>query len=98
MERNQTIRQEIISLLESGLASPRDISQTVRIQEKDVFHHLASVQKSLGRRGLKLDIQPYACISCGFEFRDRKSFKRPGKCPKCRQGRIASALYRIIST
>lgn len=96
MERHQTIRQEIITLLESGPATSRDISKEVGIQEKDVCHHLASVEKSLARRQLKLHVQPYRCLACGFEFKKRKTFKRPGKCPKCRQGRIASALYQIL--
>ena len=44
-ERKQTIRQEIISYLEKGHLTVRDISQSVGIMEKDVYHHLAFIEK-----------------------------------------------------
>ncbi len=97
MDRNrtQTIRQEMISHLEQAPLTVRDISQAVSIMEKDVFHHLAFIEKSLRHQQKKLRVEPYQCLKCGFVFKERKTFKRPGKCPKCREGRIASALFRI---
>jgi hypothetical protein len=46
-ERNQTIRQEIINELENNALTVRDISRSVGIQERDVYHHLACIEKSI---------------------------------------------------
>lgn len=93
IDRKQTIRQDIIELLEQGDMTIRDISQGVSITEKDVPHHLGSIEKSLKHKNKRLLISPCRCLACGFEF--KRSFKRPGKCPACRKGRIEPALFRI---
>ncbi len=95
MERKQTIRQEIILLLEDSRLSVRDLSQMAGVMEKDVVHHLAFVEKSLKPLKKRLCMMPCYCMACGFEFKHRKRFTKPGKCPACRQGRIVSALYWI---
>jgi len=96
-ERKQTIRQEIISLLESGPLTVRDISQYVGIMEKDVYHHLSFIEKTVRNQKKRIHIEPYYCMDCGFQFKNRKTFKKPGKCPGCKDGRIASAVFRIES-
>jgi predicted Zn-ribbon and HTH transcriptional regulator len=95
-ERQLTIRQEIITLLGQGPMTARDISQAVSIMEKDVPHHLASIKKTLKQQKKRLETEPHYCMDCGFEFTKRKTFKKPGKCPGCRDGRIASAVYRVV--
>jgi predicted Zn-ribbon and HTH transcriptional regulator len=94
-ERTQTIRQEIISHLERGPMTVRDLSQTVGVMEKDVFHHLEFIEKTIRSRRKRIRMAPYHCLDCGFEFKNRKKFKRPGKCPECRDGRIAPAVFWI---
>jgi len=94
-ERTQTIRQEIISRLESGPMSVRDISQIVGVMEKDVFHHLEFIEKTIRSQKKRIGMASYHCLDCGFEFKNRKKFKKPGKCPKCRDGRIAPAILWI---
>ena len=94
--REQTIRQEIISLLERGPMTVRDISRTVGIMEKDVVHHLESIDKTVKQRKQKLDVSPFFCRDCGFEFKSRRRLKKPGKCPACRDGRIEPAVFRIL--
>ena len=95
-ERNQTIRQEIINELENNALTVRDISQSVGILEKDVYHHLAFIEKSLKHGKKRIHLEPYYCMNCGFQFINRKTFKRPGKCPECRNSRIAPAVYQIV--
>ena len=95
-ERNQTIRQEIINELENNALTVRDISQSIGILEKDVYHHLAFIEKTLKHRKKRIHVEPYYCMNCGFQFKNRKTFKRPGKCPQCRNSRIAPAIYRIV--
>jgi len=95
-ERKQTIRQDIIRLLEKGPLTPRDISQSVNISEKDVHHHLESIEKSLRHQEKQMHRVPYYCLECGFQFKHRKTFKKPSKCPGCKNGRIASAIFKIV--
>ena len=95
-ERKQTIRQEIISCLENGPLTVRDISQSVGIMEKDVYYHLAFIEKTVKRQNKIINMETYYCMDCGFQFKNRKTFKKPGKCPKCKDGRIAPALYWIV--
>jgi predicted Zn-ribbon and HTH transcriptional regulator len=94
-ERKQTIRQEIISHLKNGHLTVRDISQSVGIMEKDVYHHLAFIEKTVRYQKKRIHVKPYYCLGCGFQFKNRKTFKRPGKCPGCKDGRIASAVFWI---
>ncbi len=46
-ERTQTIRQEMISHPESGPMTVRDLSQKVGVMEKEVFHHLEFIEKTI---------------------------------------------------
>jgi len=96
-ERKLTIRQEIIDELESKSLTVRDISQLIGTLEKDVYHHLTFMAKTIKNQKKQIDIEPYYCMNCGFQFRNRKTFKKPGKCPGCRNGRIAPAVFQIVS-
>lgn len=90
-----TIREQMIDLLLEGEHDACEISQILRIQEKEVFLHLPHIKKSLAPRKHRLTVVPAACISCGFTFRDRRRFKKPGRCPKCRSERIRPPRYVI---
>jgi hypothetical protein len=61
-ERKQTIRQEIISHLENGPLTVRDISQSVGIMEKDVYHHLASIEKTVRHQKKRIHVEPWSPI------------------------------------
>jgi transcriptional regulator len=96
VDKKQTIREQIISSLEAGPMTARDLSRALRIREKDAYSHLPSVAKSIKHQKKQIQITPCYCLSCGFEFKDRKSFKKPGKCPVCRQSRIEPAVFVIV--
>lgn len=96
-ERKQTIRQEIIDELENNALTVREISKSIGILEKDVYHHLTFIEKTVKHQKKRIHVEPYYCVNCGFQFRNRKTFKRPGKCPGCRNGRIAPAAFQIVS-
>jgi transcriptional regulator len=96
LDKKLTIREQMISSLEAGPMTARDLSKALRISEKDAYSHLPSVEKSIRHQKKKIKITPCYCLSCGFEFKDRKSFKKPSKCPECRQSRIEPALFEII--
>ena len=94
-ETLQTIRQKIVELLSEGEMDARELSREVSIREKEVYEHLAHIAKSLEVKGKALLIQPSRCLSCGYVFKDRKRFTRPGRCPCCRGSHLQSPFYYI---
>ena len=92
----QTIRQQMIDLLSEEEMTDRDLSQALGIPEKDVYAHLSHIARSLGPRKQKLRITPIQCLSCGYVFRDRKRFSRPGRCPRCKDSRVQRPVYTIV--
>ena len=96
-ERTQTIRKEIINELENNALTVRDISQLIGIQEKDVYHHLTFIEKTIKHQKKRMHLEPYYCMNCGFQFKNRNTFNRPGKCPGCRNGSISPAIFQIVS-
>jgi predicted Zn-ribbon and HTH transcriptional regulator len=91
-----TIRQEIIELLSVGAHTARDISQLVGIREKEVYNHLSYISRSVAAQKKKLHIIPAECIACGHEFKDRKRFTKPGRCPRCKSERIREPSYQVV--
>ena len=90
-----TLRQQIIALLHEATLTSLDISQEVRIPEKEVCHHLGHIMKSVPNQGGRLDITPSVCLACGYTFRQRRRFTRPGRCPNCRESRISRPAFSI---
>lgn len=92
-----TLRQKIKALLSAGELNAIDISQQLSIKERDVYEHLKHISKSVTTRGEILRISPYQCLTCGYIFKDRQRFNRPGRCPGCKGCHIRMATYRIES-
>jgi predicted Zn-ribbon and HTH transcriptional regulator len=92
-----THRQQIIDLLRREAMTALDISQAVRISEKDVYRHLAHIQKTVAGQKRKLSFTPCTCLSCGFTFADRRRLTKPGRCPRCRESRIDHPVFIIQS-
>ena len=91
----QTIRQQMITLLSQGVYSARGLSQMLSIQEKEVYDHLTHIARSLAVKGNTLSIQPARCLSCGYVFKDRQRFTRPGRCPRCKKSHLLSPAFFI---
>lgn len=94
-ERTKTIRQEILACLEQEPRTLRELSQVLGIMEKDVCHHLEYIGKTARSLSRRIHVRPYYCLDCGFTFKDRKKFNKPGKCPRCKQSRIGAAVFSI---
>ncbi|MBW1814888.1 MAG: transcriptional regulator [Deltaproteobacteria bacterium] len=92
----KTIRQQMIDLLEEEEMGVRDLSQALKIKEKEVLEHLPHIERSLKSMKKKIAIIPSNCFSCGFVFQDRKRFSRPSRCPRCRDTHIESPMFHII--
>lgn len=93
VDRHETVRREIMSLLAEAPMTAREISQQVGISERDVVDHLEHIKAALRDR---LQVDPPVCIGCGFVFRKRDRLKAPGKCPVCRGEHISKPSYSII--
>jgi len=91
----QTIRQRLIDLLESGPFRVQELSQALRISEREVRSHLEHAAHTLKARGERLTIAPFACLACGFVFRDRGRFTSPGRCPRCHGTHIEDPVLSI---
>ncbi len=94
-ERQETIRQKIISVLEGQPLSAKGISAGVRASEKEVYGHLEHIQRTINKREHNLIVTPAECKKCGFVFRKRERLKKPGKCPVCHSELIQEPLFSI---
>ncbi len=94
--RNETVRQQIMAVLERNELSAKDISGEVRISEKEVYEHLYHIQKSIHKsKDFSLVVIPAECKKCGFVYTKRDRLKKPGKCPVCRGQAIREPLFAI---
>jgi predicted Zn-ribbon and HTH transcriptional regulator len=95
VERHETIRREIMDVLEDRLLSAMDISGNVGIPVKEVYDHLEHIRRTLNIKSLRLSVTPAECKKCGFVFKKRGRLKKPGKCPVCRGESIEDPLFSI---
>jgi predicted Zn-ribbon and HTH transcriptional regulator len=96
MERQETVRQEMISVLEVfGPLTARELSAEVRVREREVHEHLEHIRKSLEKTGKRLEVTPPECRKCGFVFADRNRLTKPGKCPSCRSTSIEAPAFKV---
>ena len=72
------------------------LSRILRISEKEVIAHLSYVSRTVSRNGQTLAVLPFRCLSCGFVFKNRKRYTRPGRCPKCKKTHIETPIYGIL--
>ena len=90
-----TIRQQMLELLGREALTARDLSQIIGVREKEVVAHLRHLEKSAAAKGKKLVVLPFYCLSCGFEFKERKRYSRPGRCPKCKETHLETPAFQI---
>ncbi len=91
----QTTRQQIKELLSQSECNARDISQALRISEKEVYQHLGHIAKSVAAQKKRLLVTPSRCSECGYVFSDRTRFTKPSRCPRCRNEHVVEPKYRI---
>jgi predicted Zn-ribbon and HTH transcriptional regulator len=94
-EKHDTVRREILALLQREEMSAREISMDIGIPEKDVFGHLEHIRAMLHGRGTGILVTPAQCMKCGFVFRKRDRLTKPGRCPVCRGEQIEDPRFSI---
>jgi predicted Zn-ribbon and HTH transcriptional regulator len=93
-ERGSTLRQALLEALRGPPATARDLSQLVRISERDVLDHLEHLAESLKS---ELVVEPAECKACGFQFEGRTRMRKPSRCPECKSERIAPPRFCVAS-
>ncbi len=94
-EDMETIRQRIMECLINGPMTARDLSQSLGIREKEVYEHLGHIVRSVEAQGKTLRIHPAECLQCGFVFKGRKRYTKPGRCPQCKKTHVQWPAYEI---
>jgi predicted Zn-ribbon and HTH transcriptional regulator len=94
-EPPRTVRQRIVELLGEQEMSAKELSQRLGVREREIYEHLGHIARSLAAKGKRLQVPPFACLSCGYVFRERERFTRPGRCPRCRESHIQTPVYRL---
>jgi predicted Zn-ribbon and HTH transcriptional regulator len=92
-QREDTLRQSMIALLQQNPLTAREISEQVGVAEREVYAHLVHIRQSLHREATSLSVLPAECRGCGFVFTKRDRLKRPGRCPLCRGQSISQPRY-----
>lgn len=96
-----TIREQIMALLEQKDWDARTLSQRLSIREKEVYAHIPHILRTVEAAGKKFIIIGSECLSCGFQFEGRKKERgkigKPGRCPKCKAERITPPRFKIVS-
>jgi predicted Zn-ribbon and HTH transcriptional regulator len=93
---SQTIRQKIFLLLNEKEMTAREISQAIGIKEKEVYEHLPHIALSAIAKKRKLVVLPFACMSCGYVFEQRRRFTRPSRCPRCKKTHLETPAYCLV--
>lgn len=89
-QRNRTIRQQLIDCLRHGPLSIGALSVDIGLSEKQLQEHLEDLRKQV-----PLAITPSRCLTCGFQFTNRRRIRKPGKCPKCRSTHIQEPRFAL---
>ena len=88
MQAQCTRRQEIVARLRDAEWEFDDLRQdlglTVQVLEEDLRH----IDRSVRATGSRLVLRSAHCEACDFVFKST-AFHPPGRCPKCRDRRIA---------
>jgi len=97
VERGNTIRRYITTLLEEKTLSSREISLYLKIPEKDLINHFEHIKISIKKYHQHLKIIPSRCERCGFVFKKRERFSKPSRCPVCHSSFVTEPLFSIVN-
>jgi hypothetical protein len=85
----------MMALLQERDMTAREISQALGIRERTVYEHLPHVARSAAGRKQKLTVLPFQCLACVYVFKERRRFRKPGRCPRCKNSHLEAPTYRL---
>jgi predicted Zn-ribbon and HTH transcriptional regulator len=89
-----TIRQRIRFEISVEDLTLRELSERLRVSEKELLGHMEHVRRSI-KGEEQFVVVASECMKCGFIFTKRTRLKRPSKCPTCRSEEITEPIYSI---
>jgi predicted Zn-ribbon and HTH transcriptional regulator len=90
-----TIRRQIIEILKKDSLNALDLSKLIGVREREVYDHLAHIQRTITSKKVNFIITPSRCLTCGYDFKQRSRLTKPGRCPLCKGTRLTRPKYRI---
>jgi hypothetical protein len=90
-----TLRRRIVALLSEREMDVRELSQALRIKEKEVYEHLVHVERSATAASARFILTPSQCQLCGYVFENRRKLTRPSRCPACKRSKLLNPSFRI---
>lgn len=84
-----TRRRELLDVLAGGPRSLDQLAAALGMKLNEVETHLRHLERSARNEGWQLAVEPAICRQCGFRFATDR-FKKPGRCPRCRNRRISA--------
>ena len=94
---SETNRQILRSMLETTDHSFEGLRLALGVRPKLLEDDLRHIEQSAKHGDWRFVVTPAECQACQYVFRDRKRYVTPGRCPKCRSGRVADAMFRLVS-
>jgi predicted Zn-ribbon and HTH transcriptional regulator len=87
-------RRDIRDVLAAGPRTPSSLARELGIGRHDIEEELRHVMRSAEAAGVRLEVEPARCRSCGFVF-DSDRLTKPGRCPVCRSSRLFEPRLRV---
>ena len=94
-ERYETLRKRIAAILKEESFSGRELAAQLRIPERDVYHHLEHIRRTMNKGDFHLVVEPARCEKCGFVFAKRERLSKPGRCPLCRSESVTQPVFSV---
>ena len=89
-----TRRQEIFQRLRDQEWLFDDLRHELAVTVSTLEDDLGHIQRSVKANGERLRVRSAICADCGFAL-SSKALHPPGRCPKCRSGRLDGPWLRI---
>ncbi len=90
-----TLRERITQMLERRTWSFDELRRELGLPVVRLDEELHHVERSARAQGRNLEVRSAECRLCDFTFTRARTFKPPGRCPRCRRGDIAGPWLRL---
>ncbi|MCP5424143.1 MAG: transcriptional regulator [Gammaproteobacteria bacterium] len=89
-QRTETIRQELLRMLDGRMLPASVLSKQIGKPEKEIYYHLDQI-----KRTGQLVIHQAECSDCGHLFKWRIKVQKPSRCPQCKGTHIEQPWFSV---